>query len=297
MEPATPFRAPDTQVDSFQQLADPLIDVLFVVDNSASMSNEQWELANHFGMFLEPFLGSGLDWHIGVVSTDLVDENQGGRLHPFDEYRWIDPATPEPELIFSKLVDVGTNGDAAESGLGTTYAALAEHGSGENAGFYREEASFHAVVVSDEDDYTPDDYLSLDDFESWLLGLKGGRVPVTFSSIVNPVGCPCTGPESAGTRYIAATHAVGGTVWDLHDPEGWDTVLDDIANSLTNRASEFYLSRRPVLDTLDIHIEDGTSIPVPLGEGVEYDPERNSVVFDLPPPASSTIVLYYEVDA
>ena len=186
----------------------------------------------------------------------------------------IDPTTAEPELIFSKLVDVGTNGDAAESGLGTTYAALVEHGDGDNAGFYREEAAFHAVVVSDEDDYTPEDYLSLGDFETWLFALKGGRLPVTFSSIVNPVGCECTGPESPGIRYIAATNAVGGTVWDLHDPDGWDAVLDDIANSLTNLASEFYLSRRPALATLDIHIDDGTAIPVPLGEGVEYDPEE-----------------------
>ena len=84
--PARSNHVPPTQVDTLVQVADPLVDVLFVVDNSASMSDDQYELGQHFGAFLDPFVGAGFDWHIGVVSTDLVDEHQGGRLHPFENY-------------------------------------------------------------------------------------------------------------------------------------------------------------------------------------------------------------------
>jgi hypothetical protein len=294
--PARPHLTTGVQIDTLVQVANPEVDVLFVIDNSASMSDEQYELGTHFGAFLDPFLGAGFDWHIGVVSTDLFDENQGGRLHPFGDVLWIDPTTEDPEFVFSKLVDVGTAGAAAEAGIGTTWRAIEEHGEGANAGFYRDSAALHAVVVSDEEDTTPEDFLTLDAFESWMLELKAGEAAVSFSSIVNPSGCPCPGAESPGLRYISATNTIGGITWDLHDPYGWPTVLDNLANELTELQDEFFLTRRPVVETLDVHIDDGTYLPVVLGEGVTYDPERNSVVFDLPPPASSEVVIYYEVE-
>jgi hypothetical protein len=269
---------------------------LFVVDNSQSMSDDQYALGQHFGAFLEPFVGAGFDWHIGVVSTDLFDENQGGRLHSFLDHRWIDPLTDDPEFVFSKLVDVGTNGDAEEAGIGCTFRAISEHSEGYNDGFYRDAASLNVIVVSDEEDATPEDFLTVEDFEDWMLALKGsGGGQVSFSSIVNPSGCPCPGAESPGLRYISVTYTVGGVTWDLHHPDGWTPVLDALASSITELEDEFFLSRMPVIETIEVHIQDDELTPVPIGEGVSYDKVRNSVVFDVPPPASSTVLLKYEV--
>ena len=42
------------------------VDVLWVVDTSCSMAQEQTQLAENFEGFMTHFLDSGLDYHIGV---------------------------------------------------------------------------------------------------------------------------------------------------------------------------------------------------------------------------------------
>jgi hypothetical protein len=50
-------------------------DILFVVDDSRSMSEEQDELSNNLGIFIEGLLGSAiaLDIHVGVTNTSVED--------------------------------------------------------------------------------------------------------------------------------------------------------------------------------------------------------------------------------
>jgi hypothetical protein len=74
---APPLEAPNakelespTRTDEIVQLTTPSADVLWVVDNSSSMSDNQRALTDNFPVFFDWFLGSGLDYHIGVVSTD-----------------------------------------------------------------------------------------------------------------------------------------------------------------------------------------------------------------------------------
>src|SRR5688500_6214299 len=61
-----------TQTDSIVQVTTPKVDILWMVDNSCSMYNEQADLTENFPYFMEFFLGSGLDYHVGVVSSDII---------------------------------------------------------------------------------------------------------------------------------------------------------------------------------------------------------------------------------
>ena len=54
------------------------MDVLWVIDNSCSMLEEQTTLINNFGAFIGYFLDSQLDWHIGVTSTDMTNGGEPG---------------------------------------------------------------------------------------------------------------------------------------------------------------------------------------------------------------------------
>ncbi len=57
------------------------VDILFVVDNSASMKFEQQSMANRTSHFLS--ILKGLDWQIGITTTDPSDTKFGdGRLVP-----------------------------------------------------------------------------------------------------------------------------------------------------------------------------------------------------------------------
>src|SRR4051812_21234190 len=64
----------------------PDVDLLFVIDNSPSMANNQLILANSFSTFIDSFAQKGLHFHLGIVSTDqygnktdTIDYGSGGQ--------------------------------------------------------------------------------------------------------------------------------------------------------------------------------------------------------------------------
>lgn len=65
----------NTATDSFtiSQTSNNKVDILFVVDNSGSMGDNQANLANAFSGFIAPFSTSNVDYQIGVVSTTVRD--------------------------------------------------------------------------------------------------------------------------------------------------------------------------------------------------------------------------------
>src|SRR5690606_37791089 len=65
--PLEPVRHTDRLLQSNQ----PEVDVLWVVDSSCSMSDDQAALMTYFPVFFDFFEGSGIDYHLGVVSTDM----------------------------------------------------------------------------------------------------------------------------------------------------------------------------------------------------------------------------------
>ena len=58
----------------------PTADILWVIDNSRSMEDEQALVAEGFVSFIQNVEESNADFHIGVVTTDLVNTEQNGRL-------------------------------------------------------------------------------------------------------------------------------------------------------------------------------------------------------------------------
>src|SRR5207249_4680018 len=57
-----------------------LVDVLFVVDNSPSMCEKQQNLAGKFQAFITSLQSQNLDFHIGVVATDMDNAAFQGKL-------------------------------------------------------------------------------------------------------------------------------------------------------------------------------------------------------------------------
>ena len=60
-----------SQIDTFYQEPTNEIDILWVVDDSQSMADEQTKIAQRFDAFLTGIDDAGVDWHMGVISTDL----------------------------------------------------------------------------------------------------------------------------------------------------------------------------------------------------------------------------------
>lgn len=291
--PDPPSLPATTAVDRIVQTGSATVDVLFTIDNSCSMADEQAQLSASFPRFVEWFVGSGLDWHVGVLSTDLDDPAQQGRLRAVDGASWLDEATPDPVGVFTAMATLGTTGSADERGLGAEYLALEIYRDSFNAGFYREDASIHSVIISDEPDQTQDTIISVDGFVDWYGRIKdhGDR---TFSAIV-----PLTG-EGAATDYLAVSGAIGGAVWEIDDAE-WDSVLAELGLQISGSAREFFLSRLPAPETIEVAIEQANGAVLNgFAAGVDWtwDATRNSVSFvEIVPDPLSVVVISYAVAA
>src|SRR5690349_2970440 len=70
---------PEDGVDTFFQEEVDQVDILFVVDNSASMTEEQAALSAGFASFVANLEDANSNFHIGVVSTsqDYSDPDRG----------------------------------------------------------------------------------------------------------------------------------------------------------------------------------------------------------------------------
>jgi hypothetical protein len=162
-------------------------DILFVVDNSGSMADEQQNLADNFDKFINEIAGAG-DYHIGIVTTDQMSaggEQQGLQSFVFGasfpniltDFNRTNCATVQPaidhgcfrgaqesRIIDSNVLDrtgqiaafkanvlVGSCGSGNEQGLRGMISALQQRG-GCNTGFLRDNANLVIIIVSDEED-------------------------------------------------------------------------------------------------------------------------------------------------
>ncbi len=184
----------NTQTDVFTQEVRKQVDVLLVVDNSCSMIDEQNKLAGNFENFIEQFLAAEVDYQIGVVTTDMVDETQSGRLVGDTKIITSEMDLDLARETFVDNVKVCATGSGFERGLSAAEAALSEPIlSNENAGFLRDDAALSIVFVSDEEDGSA---IPVGEYLNFFKGLKGDRgyrddTLVNLSAVVGdpPDGC------------------------------------------------------------------------------------------------------------
>jgi len=165
------------------------LDILFVIDNSGSMDEEQASLADNFPIFidrLETIEGGLPNVHIGVVSSDMgagtftavCNTNDMGQLQATVGAGWPDgtvcPTPTEPYIediklasgtretnytgtladTFSCIARLGTGGCGFEQHLESMRAALTAPN---NPGFLRDSAFLAVLFIQDEDDCSTSD--------------------------------------------------------------------------------------------------------------------------------------------
>lgn len=172
-------------------------DILFVVDDSASMSEEQGRLADNFEAFVAVLGDSRADWQLAVTTTSSVGTGilQGDILVP--ERRDLESA-------FQAQVQVGTSGSREEQGFASALAVIQTHPE-----LLREEADLHVVFVSDEDDHSPAPVKTY--LESYQAAAGTGAVALHALVGDLPEGC-ASGllAADAGKRYLNAAELSEG---------------------------------------------------------------------------------------
>jgi hypothetical protein len=198
--------------DSFTQDGDAKVDILFVVDNSGSMSSNQANLKNNFGDFMAVFVSAGVDYQIAIITTD--DATFVGDV--------ITSASADPVTEFGDQIDsVGYGGSPNEKGLLYSYQSTSSGGdaaAGSATGFFREAAKLVVVYVSDEaDGSSSSSSMSPSDYSTHLLSLKSSAAMVAAHAVAGdyPSGCSTNGGATFGDGYYDVVNDLGGTfMWE-----------------------------------------------------------------------------------
>jgi hypothetical protein len=202
------------------------VDLLFVVDNSGSMANEQDNLAASVPGFvaaIEARLALEEQWHVGVITTDpyvhnsppcsavlgaLVDRVRGPTPQqpqscgPFAEGRYLSGADDLGAGV-ECVMRVGVYGSPEERVGDAIVAALAPELRAPgacNAGFFRDDALLVLVIITDEDDFhsagEPQDWANA------VLDLKLGHSTnaTVLGLLPRPSPNQCDGPTSEALR-------------------------------------------------------------------------------------------------
>jgi hypothetical protein len=309
------------QVDSFVQKASAKIDILWVVDNSGSMQEEQNNLANNFSSFMQYINQSLIDYHIGVISTDLMKNVDGtcynaghcGQL--LGNPRIIDRTTPDPLAAFANNVKVGTSGGGNEMGILAAHQAITEPlRSGANAGFLRDDASLAIIFVSDEDDHSYGDVQYYSRFFSAFKGV-GNERRVILAAIVGDVPDGCTGAggrASPGTIYHQLIDKLGGTTASICASD-FSLTLQQLGLTVAGLSRKFLLSRQPDPATVQVRVDEDGDGPGgfkaiaecapdctnPVARNWRLDLGENALYFVdyVPPPQAKIEVEYSNAEA
>ncbi len=278
------------------------IDVLFVVDNSGSMSSSQTALATNFPSFINYFNSKGYDYRIAVTTSDAFYGDQfvssSCSLCNINQTKFksgtspklyvLESTTPNIGSAFAQNVNVGVSGSGDERAFSSFKAALS---SSLNVGFHRPTAFLSVIIVSDEEDFSHDDINanesysqptlhSIASYKTYLEGFTAGQANTDFHvSTISILDSACRNSlgsgRKIGTRYMQLADATGGSKNSICST--FDTVLNDISTHIAEQIkAQFFLSRVPIVTSIRVIIE-GILIPQDSINGWTYDAATNSV--------------------
>jgi hypothetical protein len=264
------------------------VDVLWVMDNSGTMSEEQSNVVANLADFVNVLDGFGADWQVGVTTTDM-DEEAGALVAPL-----ITPYSADVETEFATAVDVGATGSREEQGLLAMERATSEPLlSSTNAGLVRSGANLSVVVLSDEDDHSPD---AVEVYETHLATLKG-EGGALFSAVVGDLPAGCASPYAAADaaeRYIAVAEWSEGVTDSICRQDFSDT-MKQLALTSIGLTDTFHLTQVPEPGSIEVRRED-VLLYQREENGWQYDAGQNAIVLDgyaIPGPGESIEVKYY----
>lgn len=309
------------------QVFTPMVDILFVIDDSGSMAAYQQDLADNVDLFLSGFnKNRAINYHIGVISTGEKAVQGGGRPgmgkgagggHLSGGIKYIDNHTPNGLALLKENMLMGINGTGYERMFSPTYLALTEPNlSGWNSGFYRKNAALAIVMITDaeeqsnfDDTFSPRSssdplYFSPQSFYDFLLGLKGHdvRKVLTYGAIIpepNSLNCVTDDPNMTHDRITEFFRLSKGITYTLCEPN-WGKKLANVGEDLVDKVGKrIRMDRRPQQNSIEVYY--GTQqIPADQANGWTYDPNDNSIVLgdglilDPNQPANTQIEIDFE---
>ena len=284
------------------------IDLLWVIDNSSTMLEEQNLLADDFEALLDGFKTQNVDFRMAIVTTDnSVNHNTGRTLDASylssDRQGFIEQ--------FQNQIKVGNRGSQVQCGLNKSLDFVQT-----NRSWMRPDALLVAVYVSVDNDHssggngvglscvarqgnriianTSDSVVANSYFNS-LAGYKGSQYFFkAFPVVIMPARSGKSPPydEYRGHRYLQLAQMTNGESYDIIN-DSFDTILQNIGQRLAEFSSSFQLKYPADPHTIEVYID---GVPSPQSHW-RYLRNNNSVSFEdnASPRVGSQIKIIYKI--
>lgn len=236
------------------------VDILIVDDNSASMEYEQQSMAKRMSTFLTQL--NGLDWRIAITTTDPYHNVWGdGRLLPMkgltNQYM-ITSSTPAQtaQKVLGDTIQRSETGNSSEQGIYATFRAVERSlatTDNVNKQFFRGDANFATIVISDEDESAKNYRNIPENLLSYVKTTWASKI-FAFHSIITKPGdtkCQTTYGATFGTIYqkmslLTGAGTVGGAIVGSVCEVDYGTQLKGIGDSVQQMQKIMNLQCEPV---------------------------------------------------
>lgn len=288
------------------------VDLLWVIDNSSSMTPLQQNLTANFNSFISNFVTKGYDFQLAVTTTEAYASTPAFRNTPaLAKFRdgagsnhtgvfTLIPTTPNLLNIFVTNASQGVGGSGDERAFSSFKAAL---DSPLNTGFVRGGSFLGIIILSDEDDFsnptraegdfssgdhnyaqpglqTTDTYVNYLDALTLSSG-AGRRYSVSAITVLDEA---CRAQHAAqasstniGTRYMELVGKTGGVTGSVCDAS-FATSLANIQAKIVELSTQFYLDAHPAAGTLVVTVNNAV-VPEDAANGWTYNSDANSIIF------------------
>lgn len=262
------------------------LDILWVIDDSGSMSDEQASLGTNFDSFINNFITKDVDFKMSITTTDASTPSKKGEM-VFGSSTLLTSAKAREDEVkfkndFKSLVNVGTSGSGNEKGLEGAEGFMSKYAST----FLRPDAYLAVVILSDEEDQSVN---SVSYYTDLLKSFKSSDGLVKIYSIVD-VSMSNVGGQGVSTgymRYNMASTNTAGTTLDIRD--NFAASLASMGDSIINLLDSFALANDIVSGSIKVYVNGVESTDY------TYDSASRSIKFDNAhiPAVGSEIKVYY----
>jgi len=264
------------------------VDIMWVIDDSGSMGDEQRSLAYNFDVFINEFLEKKIDFQMSITTTDPTSRGDGKwKINPI-HLTSSAAAKNEKKFLsdFKRTIQVGTNGSGTEMGLHTASRYLERYESSKQHQWLRDDAYLIIVVLSDEEEQSSTSVEKL--VESYQSYKKNAGLVKVYTIVTTDLRGQQW--ETIGNRYMKAANLTNGVVADIH--QDFYSVLRDMGTKIVDLLDKFALAATPY---------QGVSVKVNgnlVETGYVYNNDTKTIKFleGHVPAEGSQIEVHYQVE-
>ena len=277
----------ESATENFRQAAQVTkkLDIVWIIDDSGSMKEEQAALGSNFSIFIDDFITKNVDFKMAVTTTDTSSAAKKGKIFMASDLKLtsaLAQANPTQfKLDFKNLVKVGLAGSGSEQGLAASEGFMEKYA----ASFIRPEAYLAIVIVSDEEDQSAKLVAAYTDY---LKSFKSSPGLVKVYSVVDVNNTNSgQGITVGGEKYKQASNNTSGLIADIRGD--FHNSLNDMGLSIINLLDSFALAREPFAGSLKVFVNNVETV------NFSYDAASHSIKFNqnsLPPVGAEIRVTY-----